>query len=338
MAGRQGKARMLPFPPDPRWREPGFLARRALRLPTVSAAAHAARLTPERLAEIGARVAQASAGAPRATFILAPTPRSGTNLVEQLLAAHPATAASPLGLREAAVLAEGGRLAAFAGALARRHPSGASICAEEWLGLALAGALHRTGREAPHARLVVFKDPDLRGAWRLPAVLPGAVPVIVLRDGPRTLDSHVRSWPSRGFGRWLGRSFADRCLEWALGAEAALDLAARADGAVVVRFEAAARDPAGTARRLWAALGLPPDEAAARRAAEIPVLGSSTHSKGAEGVDWLPRARSADFDPAGREVVWSRRMEGAFARIAGPAQARMDREAPVAPPPAVEAA
>lgn len=329
---------MRPPSPDPRRLRPGFVARRALGLPTTTRAEYRPELGPDEMRELAARVRPAFEGAPRAAFILAPTPRSGTNLIEQLLVAHPAVAASPLGLKEAAVLAQAGRLSGFAEALARRHPSAASIRAEEWLGLALAGALHRVAAETPRARLVVFKDPDLRGAWRLPAVLPGAAPLIVLRDGRRTLDSHLRSWPSRGLGRWLGRGFADRCLEWALGAEAALDLAAQAPQAMTLRFETAARDPAGTARRLWAALGLPADEAAARRTAEIPVLGSSTHSKEAGRVDWRPRARTSDFDPAGREVVWSERRERIFLRLAGQAQARVDLEAPLKAPPAAEAA
>jgi protein-tyrosine sulfotransferase len=328
-----------PRSPDARWRDPRFVLRRVLRLPAQEPGDFAPPEDPARLDRIAARAAAARRGARlRCAFLLGPMPRSGTNFVEALIAAHPAVAASPLGLREAAVLAEAPRLAPFARALARRHVSAAGVEPEEWLAYALAGALARVEAERPGARLALFKDPRARGLPRLRAILPDAVPVIVLRDGRRTLDSHLRTWPARGLGRWLGRSFADRCAEWALGAQAALDLAAADPRAVVVRHEAAAADPRGTAARLWSALGLPPALQALEGVAGLPVMGSSTHSRGADGVDWRPRAAAPDFDPAGRPLDWPARRERAFRRIAGETQARLDREASLDAPAGAAAA
>lgn len=314
---------MRPPSPDARWEAPGFWLRRLAGLPD---RAEAPQPAPEALDRAAARVARARRGSRlRCAFLLAPLPRSGTNFAEALIAAHPATATSPLGLREAAFLAEAPRLAPFAAALARRHESAAAIGAEEWLGYALAGALARTADERPEARLALFKDPRARGLERLRAALPDAVPVIVLRDGRRTLDSHLRTWPPR----LLGRSWADRCAEWARGVQAALDLARRDRRAIVVRYEAAAADPPAAAAGLWRGLGLPP--APAEGLGELPVLGSSIHSRGTEGVDWRPRARPADFDPAGRRVDWPAWRERVFLAVAGEAQARLDREAPAKP-------
>ncbi|MGM0584521.1 MAG: sulfotransferase [Pseudomonadota bacterium] len=329
---------MTPRSPDARWASPGFVLRRLLRRPAQEPAAFAPALDPGRLARARAHAAAARQGARlRCAFLLGPMPRSGTNFVEGLVAAHPQVAASPLGLREAAVLAEAPRLAPFAAALARRHPS-AALEPEAWLGYALAGVLARLEAERPEAALALFKDPHARGLARLPAILPDAIPIVVLRDGRRTLDSHLRTWPPRGAARWLGRSFADRCAEWALANQAALDFAAAEPRAVVVRYEAAAADPQGAAARLAAALGLPPSAAQGEAVARLPVLGSSTHSRTAQGVDWAPRPAAPDFDPAARPLDWPAARERVFRRIAGEAQARLDREAPVRSPHAPRAA
>jgi hypothetical protein len=60
-------------------------------------------------------------------------------------------------------------------------------------------------------------------------------------------------------------------------------------------------------------------------------LGSSTHSRDAGAVDWRPRPPRPDFDPANRPLDWPVRRERIFRRIAGAAQARLDREAPLRP-------
>ena len=317
--------------PDARWASPGFVLRRLAGRPTVRAEDYAPAPDPERLAGIGARVARARGpGAPAVALLVAPTPRSGTNLVEALIAAHPRAATAPGGMREVPALVEAPRLAGFASAMGRRHPS-AGLDPEEWLGLALAGLLARAAAERPEAGLILLKDPHVRRLDLRRAVLPGARLVVVLRDGRRTVDSAVRSWraPGGALGRLVGRSFADHCRDWALATAAALEAARGDPSAVVVRFEDAARDPAGTARRLWKALGLGPAPAEAlARAAAAPVLGSSTHSREGGAVDWAPRARSADFDPAGRALDWPARWERIFAREAGAAQARLEAEAP----------
>lgn len=325
----------MPRSPDSAWESPAFALRRALGRPTIDPAAFRRRLAPEAAARVAAGAAAARRGpatapALRCAFLAAPTPRSGTNYVEALIAAHPAVAAAPLGLREAPALLEAGRLGPFAAALAARHPSNGALGAEDWLALALAGLLWRCAAERPGAEIALLKDPHMRGLDLLAAVLPDATPILVLRDGRRTVDSAATTWPARGLRRWLGRSFADLCREWALGTDAALDMVRDEPGVLALRFEDAVAAPGPCAARLWTALGLEADAEAEAAATCVPVLGSSTHSRGADGVDWRPRPRRADFDPVGRQPAWSARQERIFRREAGATQARLDREMPIA--------
>ncbi|MFO7854402.1 MAG: sulfotransferase [Paracoccaceae bacterium] len=319
---------------DSRWASPGFVLARFLRLPTADPRWYRASLDARGLAQVARGAAAARRGASsrpptQCAVLVGPTPRSGTNFVEALIAAHPLVAAAPLGLRELPVLPEAHRLNGFAQALASRHPSNAALGPADWLALALAGLLQRAAAEAPGAEIVLLKDPHTRRLDLLRAVLPDATPVIVLRDGMRTIDSAVATWPARGLSRWLGRSFADHCRDWALATEAALDFARNVPEALVLRYEDAASAPSAMAVRLWTALGLEVDAEAERAAAVLPILGSSTHSRGSAGVDWTPRERPEGFDPAARHVRWSARRRRIFLREAGAVQARLDRERPV---------
>jgi len=320
--------------PDSRWASPGFFLARVLGRPTVDPRWYRASIDAHAIAEVARGAAAARRGASsrpptRCAILLGPTPRSGTNFVEALIAAHPLVAAAPLGLRELPVLSEAHRLKDFSQALAVRHASNAILGPADWLALALAGLLQRATAETPGAEIVLLKDPHTRRLDLLRAVLPDATPVVVLRDGTRTIDSAVATWPARGLSRWLGRSFADHCRDWALATEAALDFARNVPEALVLRYEDAAAAPSAMAVRLWIALGLEVDAEAERAAAVVPVLGSSTHSRGSTGVDWTPRERPEGFDPAARQVRWSERRRRIFLREAGAVQARLDEEHPV---------
>ncbi|MEO1687903.1 MAG: sulfotransferase, partial [Pseudomonadota bacterium] len=264
----------------------------------------------------------AQAGGPRLALLAAPAPRSGSNFIEALAAAGGGLATAPLGLAEAAVLAEGGRLEAFRAGLAARHASAAGLEAEAWLGFALAGfaraAAVRHGTEA-----VLLKDPQARGLARAVCAAPEARLILVLRDGRRVVDSALRTWPKRGLRRWLGRSLADHADEWARGTEALLDLADARPEAMALRYEAAASDPVAASARLRAHLGLPRAPEAAVAAAAGRLLGSSRLAAQGGAVDWRPRARPDGYDPAGREVDWPASWERTFERVAGDAARRL---------------
>lgn len=322
--------------PDEAWADPRFALRRLLRrvtidprrfgpaLPPGAAAALARRVRPAQEAALTAGGRDAPA---RCILLLAPTPRSGTNFVESLIAAHRGVRAAPCGLRELPLLAEADRIRPLERALGRRHRENETLIAPyETLAHLATGLLARAAAEAPEARALLLKDPHARRLDLAEAVFPGAFTVMVLRDGRRAVDSMARTWPPR----FPGRTFADMCAEWALATEAALDwLEAGGAGRHALRYEDAAADPAGTAMSLWTRLGLPPDPAARLALGTLPVLGSSTHSVGAEGVDWRPRPQTPDFDPAGRSLDWSPGRERAFARHAGATQARLDRLFPI---------
>jgi protein-tyrosine sulfotransferase len=313
--------------PDRRWRSPGFALRRLLRLTTTDPGGYGLSVDPEIVIAIAERARASRPALGRgAALLLGPTPRSGTNYVEAIVSAHPHVATAPCGVREAPFLAAAETIRPFEQEFGRRHAeTSRGLVPYEWLGYAASGFLARAAAEAGPERLILLKDPHALRLDLAEAIFPDAKRLIVLRDGRRTVDSCVRTWALRR----LGRTFADICLEWALATNAALDHVARSGGAAMaIRYEDAVAAPASVARAAQGFLGLDPGLARLTDLHATPVMGSSTHSRGEGAVDWAPRAPAADFDPAGRAVDWPKKWERTFARICGPAAARLAAEAP----------
>lgn len=312
--------------PDSDWRDPRFVLRRLTRRPTAPLAAYAPpgldAAARDRL-RAAARAARAPGG-PAVTFVLGVMPRSGTNYLERLLLTHPDACGAPGGLRELPALGAAGALErGFAADLGRLYGPNADLFARhEWLAYALAGYLNAARAGCPaEARMLLIKDPRVRNVGLFDAVLPDTRALIVLRDGRYLLDSTIRTWPLRP----LGRTFEDLCLEWEAATRAALDYAAAApEGTVrLVRYEDLVRDTPAEMAAVCDWLGLDPARLDAAALGAAPVLGSSTHSKGADGtVGWTPVARDAAFDPTGRPLDWSASRQATFARICEATQAR----------------
>lgn len=311
--------------PDADWRDPSFALRRLLRQPTAPLDAYAAPpMTAEARDTLRARMTAARReGGPAVCMILGAMPRSGTNYVERLMAGHPDVAIAPGGLRELPAFAVADRFRDIERAMARFHPSNGEIfAAYEWLGYALAGYVNRVRVEAaPGTRAVMLKDPHMRRVALFDALMPREQAILVIRDGRYLVDSTVRTWPLRRFGR----TFEDVCLECRAATEAALSYAAAApaDQVRLVRYEDVTADPAARIAELCGWIGLDPARLDAAAVTNAPILGSSTHSRGADGaVGWAPVADKTGFDPTSRSLDWPDSWRRVFERVCGPAQER----------------
>jgi len=324
MTARNPAAALAPSP-DADWRDPGFVLRRLLRLPTAPLDAYAAPPLEATAREtLRARmVAARREGGPAVCLILGAMPRSGTNYVERLLAGHPDVLIAPGGLRELPAFAVADRFRDAGRAMARFHPSNGEIfAAYEWLGYAMAGYVNRIRAEAsPQTRAVLLKDPHMRRVALFDALMPREQAILVIRDGRYLVDSTVRTWPLRRFGR----TFEDICLECRAATEAALTAAAEApaDRVRLVRYEDVTADPAGRVAELCAWIGLDPSRLDVAAVTDAPILGSSTHSRGADGVvGWAPVADKTGFDPTTRPLEWPDAWRRTFARVCGTIQER----------------
>ena len=215
------------------------------------------------------------AGAP--IFVLAPHPRSGTNLLWHLLSAHPAIDRSPVPEDYIAVQAH--QLVEYAENLVSRWErffaserlDRAEYRPDELLAEFGQGLINFVG--PPKAdRHLLMKMPTTVGLPDLQRLFPTGRMLILLRD-PRSI---AESWTHASFGygssledvgyRWATRM---RALEnWLDPEEPVLDR----DRLHFVRFEQLAHDPAGEYERLLEALSLPLDpEAIAYAASMLPV-------------------------------------------------------------------
>lgn len=311
--------------PDSDWSDPRFALRRLTRRPTVPLDAYQAE--PEdagwravlRERAVAARVP----GGPEICLILGVMPRSGTNYAESLLLTHPNIAGAPDDLRELPLLSAADRMGGFQDRLADFYePNDKVFVHHEWLAYAAAGYVNRLRNSAGgNVRAITLKDPHMRNVWLFDVIFPTEKALLVLRDGRHVVDSTIRTWPLK----FAGRTFEDVCLEWAAATTAALDYAERApaDRVRLVRYEALAEDTAATITPLMEWLGADPAAVPHVELENRPILGSSTHSKSADGtVGWTPVVADEDFNPSRREVDWDDKQCEIFARICGPVQAR----------------
>lgn len=311
--------------PDSAWSDPGFVARRVFRRPTVPLEVYDPPVLSAAARDRLTRVARAARrpGGPAVGFVFGVMPRSGTNYLERLLLAHPDTVAAPDDLRELPFLPAAAEMREFEAALARFYPPNGDVFAPyEWLAYAMAGYLNAaTGAVDATAQTVLVKDPHVRHIGLFDAVVPDAQAMIVTRDGRYLIDSTIRTWPLKR----LGRTFEDVCLEWEAATRAALDYAATApsDRVRLVRYEDLVAPDSPELAAVCGWLGLDPARLPADAVAKAPVLGSSTHSREAGGaVGWTPVARGDGFDPTGRDLDWSEAQLKTFRRICAATQDR----------------
>lgn len=270
-----------------------------------------------------ARIVRAIAGrdGPRVAVLYGVMPRSGTNYLQALLGLHSDLVADPLGIRELPLLAAVPHWRRAEAAFLDLYAGNAAVLGDLDLLAHVTGGLIARARAAhPEAHTLVFKVPHTRFLAYAPALFPDAQALVLTRSGPHLLQSTMKTWPPKRFGK----TFADLCLEWRHATETALAVSAAADRARLRlwRYEDVLADPRGHLLEACGFLGLDPVRADLDGINRLPVLGSSELSRRDGAVSWQPVHPRADFNPAERPVQWTGRQRRLFQRLAGDTMAR----------------
>jgi protein-tyrosine sulfotransferase len=250
-------------------------------------------------------------------ILLSVCPRSGSNYLEALLSLHRQCRKSRL--PEDFFLANSETLLNFCRSVAEswddwwfQHLGGTSR-----LAMHIGTALLRFADPGPEEEgpvgdcRLMLRSPTTEGIAAATALFPSAHVVVLVRDGPATVESGRRSfgWP-----------YEEAMLAWRHSVRRILSFLAGVDGhrCQLIRFEDLAADPAREVARVIDFLGLDPALYPFNRVDEIPVFGSSTFGRAdGEGVHWRPVPKDPSFDPLARAEAWPPRRLARFAWLAG---------------------
>jgi len=164
---------------------------------------------------------------------------------------------------------------------------------------------------------LILRSPTTEGIATATTLFPDARVVVMVRDGPATVESGRRSfgWP-----------YEEAMLAWRHSVRSVLSFLAGVDGhrCQLIRFEDLISDPTREMSRVIDFLGLDPVRYPFNRIDEIAVLGSSSFGRaGGEEVHWRPIPKDPSFDPLTRARSWPPRRLRRFAWLAGAEQRRL---------------
>jgi len=256
-------------------------------------------------------------------ILLSVCPRSGSNYLEALLSLHPHCRRSRL--PEDFFLANSETLLNFCRSVAEswddwwlQHLGGTSR-----LAVHIGTALLRFADPVPEPEgpvsdcRLMLRSPTTEGIAAVTTLFPNAHIVVLVRDGPATVESGRRSfgWP-----------YEEAMLAWRQSVRRGLSFLASADGprCRLVRFEDLTADPAREIARVIAFLDLDPALYPFNRVDEIPVFGSSSFGRtDGERVHWRPVPKDPSFDPLARAQSWPAHRLTRFAWLAGAEQRKL---------------
>ena len=260
---------------------------------------------------------------PNPIILLSACPRSGSNYLENLLSLHPHCRRSKV--PEDFFLANSETLLNFCRSVADSW--------DDWwferlggpsrLAMHIGTALLRfayTGPEDedPAGDLhLVLRSPTTEGMETATILFPDARVVVVVRNGPATVESGRRSF------RW---PYEEAMLAWRQSVRRILSYLASIDGprCHLVRFEDLTADPAREVSRILVFLGLDPALYPLHRIDEVPVFGSSSFGRtNGERVHWRPVPKDPSFDPLARAQSWPRHRLVRLSWLAGAEQRRL---------------
>jgi Sulfotransferase family len=164
---------------------------------------------------------------------------------------------------------------------------------------------------------MLLRAPTIDGIETAATIFPDAHIVVLVRDGPATVESGHKSfgWP-----------YEEAMLAWRRSVRRTLHFLAGADHrrCRLLRFEDLVADPAGEIARVIDFLELDPALYPFGRVDETPVFGSSSFGRApGESVHWRPVPRNPSFDPLARAQSWPRRRFERFTWLAGAEQRRL---------------
>jgi protein-tyrosine sulfotransferase len=256
-------------------------------------------------------------------ILLSAFPRSGSNYLESLLSLHPQCRKSKV--PEDFFLANSETLLNFCGSVADSW--------DDWwlqrlggpsrLAMHIGTALLRFADPGPEEEdpvgdsRLVLRSPTTEGIATATTLFPDARVLVVVRDGPATVESGRRSfgWP-----------YEEAMLAWRQSIRRILSFLASIGGprCQLIRFEDLTADPAREVTRILVFLGLDPALYPFNRVDEIPVLGSSSFGRmDGERVHWRPVPKDASFDPLARAQSWPLHRLVRFSWLAGTEQRRL---------------
>jgi protein-tyrosine sulfotransferase len=269
------------------------------RPPTPTADNHAPAHSP--------RIAEARLRDP--IILLSACPRCGSNYLQALITLHPDCRGSRV--PEDFFLANSATLLRFCRSAVDswEDPRG-GVCV---LAAQLGAALLRFAQPIADgdAHRLVLRSPTSEGIEAAAMLFPQARVVVLVRDGPATVESGRRS-----FGWW----YEDAMLNWRKSVRRILAILAGEDRhrCHLVRFEDLAAEPAREMAKILAFLGLESAVYPFGRIREVPVLGSSSFGRNpGEPVHWRPVPKEPSFDPVARARSWPRRRLKRFSWLAG---------------------
>ena len=287
-----------------------------LRAPTLSTAARSPEPIPAVPAAVAARDRAVKANP---IILLSARARSGSVYLEALLSLHP-------GCRKGRVpedffLANSATLLNFCRSLTESWEA-------DWYLRDRAGDIADLAASFGEAmlRLVVPResasgeDGDYRLLLRSPAtdgidaaatLFPDAKLIVLVRDGPATVESGRRSFGWRYDMAMRGWRDSVRRIFAALAGD-------NGERFRLVRYEDLVRDPASEMAQILDFLGLDQQLYPYEQLSAVPVLGSSTFGRAkGEPVHWRPVAREPSFDPLRRAQSWPTHRFKRFTWLAG---------------------
>jgi hypothetical protein len=256
-------------------------------------------------------------------ILLSACPRSGSNYLENLLALHPHCRKSKV--PEDFFLANSETLLNFCRSVADswddwwlQRLGGASRLAMQMGEALLRFADPGPEEEGPVSDFrLMLRSPTTEGIAAVTTLFPEASVLVLVRDGPPTVESGRRSfgWP-----------YEEAMLAWRQSVRRVLSFLASPDGprCRLIRFEDLTADPAREIAQMIAFLGLDPTLYPFDRVDEVPVFGSSSFGR-AEGeeVHWRPVPKDSSFDPLARAQSWPAHRLTRFAWLAGAEQRKL---------------
>ena len=255
--------------------------------------------------------------APPAILVLGVMPRSGTNFVHDVIGLHPHVRVDPGRIYEFPLLHVAAAAKAFQEEFLAVFPRNAEVIGR-WDALAyLSGAWMRDLQRESGEQRMLLKNPHVQNLSLLGSIFPGDKIVLVLRDGRDVVESSLKTFKGEGLKRknfsqltWEWRDSADAILEWEENGPR------RSSDVMVLRYEDMLERPDETLPRLLNHLELDPNLYDRAAFDALPVRGSSK-STAADGSQWKPQERSADFNPLRRWETWPAGRKAKFKRIAG---------------------
>jgi hypothetical protein len=249
-------------------------------------------------------------------FILGVLPRSGTNLLFNLLLLNP-DCGVPEPIWEDYLLESSGLLLEYVSTVYSWWKSADPPwdIDERWesqllehLGQGLLSFFKcRVGRKR-----LLTKTPSVVGLDNFFQIFPDAYLLILVRDGRDLVESAMRSF---GWDRDVTTK------NWAKAAKAvmAFDEANRGRALPyrIIRYEDLVLNLDSELRKILDFVNFDPATYDFDRARELPVIGSCTTRECSERVHWKPVTKSCDFNPTERSSSWSRPMHERFNWLAG---------------------